>query len=112
MVFKNPLGLLFASLGKKARKNTFNSRFNITLPILITAYFNGFFSALNFENGIMASASSVKIQMVYITYSTLMPDQFESVFRNNNEATKNPMDDQKIVTVEVDITLFLFSSVL
>jgi len=83
------------------------------LPLIfIAAYFKGFFSALNFENGIIANASRVKIQMVYVMYSTLISDQPESVFLNNNDINKKPKDDQKRVRVEVDITFFLFSSVL
>ena len=110
MELRKPPGLSFANLGKNAKKKTLNKSPTVTFPTLIIAYFIGFFSARIFENGIIARASSVKIQIVYVMYSTLMSDQVESVFRNNNEITKNTIEDQKSVIIEVEITFFLLSS--
>jgi hypothetical protein len=41
-----------------------------------------------------------------------MLDQEASDFLNNNEITKNPIEDQNKETVVVDTTFFLSSSVL
>ena len=78
-----------------ARKKSVNSKLIETFPIFIAAYFMGFRSARSLENGIMAKASSVKIQIVYVIYSTLISDQLANVFRNNNPKTRNAKDDQK-----------------
>lgn len=110
MVLKKPFGLLATNFGKNARKKTFNNRFIETFAIFMAAYFIGFFSARSFENGIIARASSVKIQMVYVMYSTLISDKPAKVCRNNNAKTKNPKLDQNNETVEVEMTFFLLSS--
>lgn len=102
-----PSGLLATNSGKIARKNNVNSKLIETFPIFIAAYFIGFRSARSLENGIIAKASSVKIQIVYVIYSTLISDQLAKVFRNNNPKTKNTNDDQNSETVEVEMTLFL-----
>lgn len=107
---RNPFGLAAASLGKKAKKKTFSNRFIETFAIFIAAYFIGFLSARSFENGIITKASSVKIQMVKVIYSTLISDQAANEFLNNKDKTKNPMVDQNNETVEVEITFFLLSS--
>jgi hypothetical protein len=57
-------GLLATNSGKIARKNKVNSKLIETFPIFIAAYIMGFRSARSFEKGIIARASSVKIQMV------------------------------------------------
>ena len=105
-----PSGLLAANSGKIARKNKVNSKLIETFPIFIMAYFIGLPSARSLENGIIAKASSVKIQIVYVIYSTLILDQLDKVLRNNNPNSKNPRDDQNSETVEVETTFFLLSS--
>ena len=58
----------------------------------------------------ITSASSAKIQMVYVTYSTLILDQSANDFRYKSAITKKARDDQKMETVDVEITFFLSSS--
>ena len=84
----------------------------ITLPILTMAYIIGLLLARILENGIIAKASSTNIQMVYVTYSTLIADQCDKVFLNNNANPKNAIDVQNKETVAVEITFCLLSSVL
>ena len=112
MVLKKPSGFDSANLGKTIKKNRLKSMFIVTLPILIIAYCIGLLVALNFEKGIITSASRTKIQIVYVIYSTFISAQFDSVFLKINPRNKNEIDDQKIETVAVDMTLFLFSSLL
>ena len=102
----------FAKSGSRIKKKTFSSKLINTLEILITAYFIGRPSALILENGIIANASKAKIQIVKTIYSTLISDQSAKFFRNKRNNAKNPIVDQKSEIVDVEITLFLSSSLL
>ena len=102
----------FAKSGNRIKKKTFNNKLIKTFEILITAYFMGRPSALILENGIIANASKAKIQIVKTIYSTLISDQSAKFFRNKRNNAKNPIVDQKSEIVDVEITLFLSSSLL
>ena len=102
----------FAKSGNRIKKKTLSNKLIKTLEILITAYFIGRPSALILENGIIAKASKAKIQMVKTIYSTLISDQSAKFFRNKRNKAKNPIVDQKSEIVDVEITLFLSSSLL
>ena len=102
----------FAKSGSRIKKKTLSNKLIKTLEILITAYFIGRPSALILENGIIAKASKAKIQMVKTIYSTLISDQSAKFFRNKRNNAKNPIVDQKSEIVDVEITLFLSSSLL
>ena len=112
MVCNNGLDDSFAKSGSRIKKKTFNNKLIKTFEILITAYFMGRPSALILENGIIANASKAKIQIVKTMYSTLISDQKAKFFLNKRNKTKNPIVDQKSEIVAVEITFFLFSSVL
>lgn len=109
---KNPDRFDWANFGNNKRKNKFRLKLRDTFPIFINAYIIGFFSARSFENGIIAKASNARIQIVNVTYSRLIFDQREIVFLYNKEIIKKVIDDQKTDIVAVDITFFLFASVL
>lgn len=102
----------FAKSGNRIKKKTFSNKLIKTFEILITAYFIGRPSALILENGIIAKASKAKIQMVKTMYSTLIPDQMAKFFLNKRNKAKKPIVDQKSEIIEVEITLFLSSSLL
>ena len=108
----NALEDSFAISGRKIKKKTLQSKLIKTFEILITAYFMGRPAALILENGIIAKASKAKIQMIKTIYSTLISDQSAKFFRNKRNKAKNPIVDQKSEIVDVEITLFLSSSLL
>ena len=107
---RNTLFELAANFGKNAKKKMFSDKFITTFEILITAYFIGRLSALILENGIIANASSAKIQMVKTMYSTLNSDQNAKSFLKSNNKAKNIIVDQNIEMVAVEMTLCLLDS--
>lgn len=106
-MLKKPVGFWVANLGKTARKKRANTTLMETFPIFIAAYFIGLRSARSLENGMIAKASSAKIQIVHVIYSTLILDQLAKVCRKSNPKDRNPIDDQNSEIVAVEITFFL-----
>ena len=102
---KGPLGSLSAILGKAIRKKRFNARFKATFKILIIAYRVGFSLARSQANGMITSASKVKIHTMYLIYFESISRRFANEFLNRKAINRNAPVDAAIDIRDVETTV-------